>query len=123
MVTPIFKKGDKQLIKNYRPISLLLIRGEVFEKIIFNNLYNHLTRYNLITKHQSGFRPGDSTINQLIDLVNEIHHAFDNTTSLEVRAIFLDISKAFDKVWHDGLIFKMRHNGMSAVKTFSKLFE
>ena len=120
-VTPIFKKGDKQLIKNYRPISLLPICGKVFEKIIFNNLYNHLTRYNLITKNQSGFRPGDSTTNQLIDLVNEIRHAFDSTTSLEVRAIFLDISKAFDKVWHDGLIFKMRQNGISG--QLLKLFQ
>ena len=120
-VTPIFKKGDKQLIKHYRPISLLPICGKVFEKIIFNNLYNHLTRYNLITKNQSGFRPGDSTTNQLIDLVNEIHHAFDSTTSLEVRAIFLDISKAFDKVWHDGLIFKMRQNGISG--QLLKLFQ
>ena len=91
------------------------------KKIIFNNLYNHLTRYNLITKNQSGFRPGDSTTNQLIDLVNEIHHAFDSTTSLEVRAIFLDISKAFDKVWHDGLIFKMRQNGISG--QLLKLFQ
>ena len=90
-VTPIFKKGDKQLIKNYRPISLLPICGKMFEKIIFNHLYNHLTTHHLITKNQSGFRPGDSTTNQLIDLVNEIHHAFDNTKSLEVRAIFLDI--------------------------------
>ena len=120
-VTPIFKKGDKQLIKNNRPIFLLPICGKVFEKIIFNNLYNHLTRYNLITKKQSGFRPGDSTTNQLIDLVNEIHHAFDSTTSLEVRAIFLDISKAFDKVWHDGLIFKMRQNGISG--QLLKLFQ
>jgi len=112
-VTPVFKKGDKQLIKNYRPISLLPVCGKIFEKIIFNNLYNHLTTHNLITKNQSGFRPGDSTTNQLIDLVNEIHHAFDSTKSLEVRAIFLDISKAFDKVWHDGLIFKMRQNGVS----------
>ena len=114
-VTPIFKKGDKQLIKNYSPISLLPICGKVFEKIIFNNLYNHLTRYNLITKNQSGFRPGDSTTNQLIDLVNEIQHAFDSTTSLEVRAIFLDISKAF------GLIFKMRQNGISG--QLLKLFQ
>ena len=97
-VTPIFKKGDKQLIKNYRPISLLPICGKILEKIIFNNLYNHLTTQNLITKNQSGFRPGDSTTNQLIDLVNEIHQAFDSTKSLEVRAVFLDISKAFDKV-------------------------
>ena len=96
-VTPIFKKGDKQLIKNYSPISLLPICGKVFEKIIFNNLYNHLIRYNLITKNQSGFRPGDSTTNQLIDLVNEIHHAFDSTTSLEVRAIFVDILRPLIK--------------------------
>ena len=107
-VTPIFKKGDKQLTKNYRPISLLPIFGKMFEKIIFKNLYNHLITNQLISKNQSGFRPGDSTTNQLIDRVNEIHQAFDSTKSLEVRAIFLDISKAFDKVWHDGLIFKMR---------------
>ena len=104
-VTPIFKKGDKQLIQNYRPISLLPICGKIFEQIVFNNLYKHLTTHHLISKTQSGFRPGDSTTNQLIELVNDIRPAFDSTKSLEVRAIFLDISKAFDKVWHDGLIF------------------
>ena len=112
-VTPIFKKGDKQLIANYRPISLLPLYGKIFEKIIFNNLYKHLITHHLITKNQSGFRHSDSTTNQLIDLVDEIHQAFDSTKSLEVRAVFLDISKAFDKVWHDGLIFKMRQNGIS----------
>ena len=85
--------------------------GKCLKKIIFNHIYNHLTTHHLITKNQSGFRPGDSTTNQQIDFVNEIHHAFDNTKSLEVRAIFPDISKAFDKVWHDGLIFKMRQYG------------
>ena len=109
------------MIENYRPISLLPLCGKIFEKIIFNNLYKHLTTHHLITKNQSGFRPGDSTTNQLIDLVNEIHCAFDNTKSLEVRAIFLDISKAFDKVWHEGLIFKMRQNGVSGL--LLKLFQ
>ena len=112
-VTPIFKKGDKQLIANYRPISILPLCGKIFEKIIFNYLYKHLTTHHLIAKNQSGFRPGDSTTNQLIGLVDEIHQAFVSTKSLEVRAVFLDISKAFDKVWHDGLIFKMRQNGIS----------
>ena len=56
-VTPVHKKEDKQLVKNYRPISLLPIFAKVFEKIIFINLYNHLTRNNLITVNQSGFRP------------------------------------------------------------------
>ena len=120
-VTPIFKKGDKQLIQNYRPISLLPICGKIVETIVFNNLYKHLTTHHLISKNQFGFRPGDSTTNQLIDLVNDIHRAFDSTRSLEVRAIFLDISKAFDKVWHDGLIFKMRQNGVSG--RLLKLFQ
>ena len=97
-VTPIFKKGDKQSIKNYRPISLLPICGKMFEKIIFNNLYCPLNANNLITKNQSGIRPGDSTTNQLLYLVNEIHLAFEDPKSLELRAVFLDISKAFDSV-------------------------
>ena len=54
-VTPVFKKGDKQLIKNYRPISLLPVCGKIFEKTIFNNLYNHLTTHNLITKTNLDF--------------------------------------------------------------------
>ena len=112
-VTPIYKKGDKQLVTNYRPISLLPICGKPFEKIIFNNLYGCLNENNLLTKNQSGFRPGDSTTNQLLYLVNEIHEAFENSKSLEIRAVFLDISKAFDKVWHEGLIFKLKQNGIS----------
>ena len=112
-VTPIFKKGDKQLIKNYRPISLLPICGNILEKIIFNNPYAYLHGNHLITKNQSGFRLGDSTTNQLLYLLDEIHQAFDSTKSLEVRAVLLDISKAFDKVWHDGLIFKLEENGIS----------
>ena len=110
-MTPIFKKGDKQLIRNYRPISLLPICSKIFEKIISKNLYSYLNANNLLTKNQSGFRPGDSTTNQLLYLVKEIHQAFENLNSLEVRAVFLDISKAFDKVWHDGLMFKL--NGVS----------
>ena len=112
-VTPIFKKEDKQLIKNYRPISLLPICGKIFEKLIFNSLYAYLSSNSLITKNQSGFVPSDSCTNQLLFLINEIHEAFANPSSLEVRAIFLDISKAFDKVWHEGLIFKLRRNGVS----------
>ena len=112
-VTPIFEKGDKKSTKNYRPISLLPICGKMFEKIIFNNLYPYLNSNNLITNNQSGFRPGDSTPNQLLFLVDEIHQASEYRNLLEIRAVFLDISKAFDKVWLDGLIFKLEQNGIS----------
>ena len=104
-VTPIHKKGDKQLYNNYRPISLLPILAKVFEKIIFKHLYNHLMTNNLISKNQSGFRPGDSCTNQLLSLINDIHKAFDDKNCLEIRSVYLDMSKAFDKVWHDGLLF------------------
>ena len=74
-VTPIFIKDDKQLIKNYRPISHLPVSGKILEKMIFNNLYDYFTTNNFITKNQSGFRPDDSTTNQLIDFVDEIHQS------------------------------------------------
>ena len=109
-VTPVHKKNDKQIISNYRPISLLPILAKVFERIIFKNLYNYLTDNKLLTKNQSGFRPGDSCTNQLLSLVHEIHESFDR--NLEVRSIYLDMSKAFDKVWHEGLIFKLEQNGI-----------
>ena len=91
-VTPIHKKANKQIPTNYRPISLLPICGKILEKIIANQMYVYLISNNLITKNQSGFRPGDSTTNQLLGLINEIHKSFE--IRREVRAIFLDISKA-----------------------------
>ena len=86
-VTPVHKKNDKQIISNYRPISLLPVLAKVFERIIFKNLYNYLISNSLITKNQSGFRPGDSCTNQLLSLVHEIHTSFEK--SLEVRSVCL----------------------------------
>ena len=92
-----------------------------FLKNLFSILYSYLHTNNLITKNQSGFRPGYSTTNQLLYLIDEIHQAFDCTESFEVRAVFLDIFKAFDKVWHEGLVFKLAQNGISGSRL--KLFQ
>ena len=73
-------------------------------------MFDFFSKNNLLSPNQSGFRPGDSCINQLLSINHEILSALD--MGLEVRGIFLDISKAFDKVWHDGLIFKLRQNGI-----------
>ena len=96
---------------NYRPISLLCISGKIFEKIIFDQMYSFFNANNLITEHQSGFRPGDSTINQLASITHEIFASFEDYD--ETRALFLEILKAFDKTWHDGLIFKLKGFGIS----------
>ena len=111
-VTPIHKKDENKLVTNYRPISQLPLFGKIFEKLIVNNLYSYLKENGLISSKQSGFTKGDSTINQLLSIVEMIHASFDCHPTKEVRAIFLDISKAFDKVWHDGLLFKLRQNGV-----------
>ena len=97
-VVPIHKDSDKQTTKNYRPISLLPITGEVLDRLLYDRMFEFFTENNSISYNQSGFKPGDSCVNQLLSTSHEIYHTFyDN---LEMRAVFLDISKAFDKVWH-----------------------
>ena len=110
-IVPIHKQSDKQYIKNYRPISLLPSCGKIFERLIFNEMFIYFSANKLISKNQSGFQPGNSCINQLLSITYEIFTSLDN--GLEVRSVFLDISKAFDKVWHEGLIFKLKQNDIS----------
>ena len=112
-VIPIHKKNSKQDVKNYRPISLLPICGKILEKIIFDKLYNYVFSNNLINDRQSGFRKNDSTIKQLLSITHDIFSAFDQLPPKKVRAVFLDICKAFDKVWHSGLLFKLKRHGIT----------
>ena len=110
---PVHKKESKNSIKNYRPISLLPIFGKIYEKIIYNNMYKFFESNNLLSSFQSGFRAGDSCVCQLLSITHEIYSAFDCNPPLEVRGIFLDILKAFDRVWHGGLLFKLSELGIS----------
>ena len=111
-VVPIHKKEDKALIKSYRPISLLPIFGKIFERVIYNSLFNHFLSNKLFTPSQSGFLSGDSCIAQLLSIIHELQTAFDNNPTVDERGVFLDISKALDKAWHDGLIFKLKSYGV-----------
>ena len=108
---PIHKKGDKQTLKNYRSVSLLPICSKIFERLIYNEMFGFFPYKGLISANKSGFKPGGSCINQLLSITHNIYKSFDD--SYEVRGVFLDISKAFDKVWHDGLVFKLQENGIS----------
>ena len=101
-----------QIQKNYRPVSFLPICGKIFERLIFSKMFrSFLDNFFLISTNQFGFKPGDCLINQLLSITHGVHESFDD--ELEVRSIFLDISKAFYKVWHQGVIFKLKQNGIS----------
>lgn len=105
-IIPIFKKGEANLCSNYRPISLLSCVSKIMERAVFKHLYTYLK--NFIVCEQSGFLPQHSTTTQLIEIYDDIVGALDNRQ--EIHMTFFDISKAFDRVWHDGLIFKLQHS-------------
>ena len=112
IICPIHKKGVKQIINNYGPVSLLPICGKIFQRIIFNYLFEYLEKFKLLSAHESGFQAIDSCVDQLLSIVHNIYTVFDAYPILESRGIFLDISKTFDKVWPEELIFKLKLIGI-----------
>jgi hypothetical protein len=110
-VLPIFKKAEAFLASNYRPVSLLSVLAKVFEKIVFKYLFNYFRDHFLITIWQSGFLPGSSTVTQLTEIYDQFCRAV--CQGKEIRVVFLDISKAFDRVWHRGLLYKLKSCGIT----------
>ena len=92
------------MLENYRPAPLLPICGKTLERLIFNEMFGFLIENNLISSNQSGFKPGDSCINQLLSITHKIYKSFDD--KFEVRGVSLDTSKVIDKVCHKVLSSK-----------------
>ena len=86
------------------------ICGKIFERIIFNPIFEYLEKNNLCPNQSF-----DSCDNQLLSIVHDIYANFDQHPTLEVRANFLEISKALDKVWHEGLLFKRERVEISGI--------
>ena len=107
-IVSIHEKGDKWILKKVPPVLLLTIFGKILEKLILMKCSHFLLK---ISSGQSGFKSGDSCIKQLLSITHEIYSFFDE--GLEVRSIFVDISKAFDKVWQHEIIFELTQNGIS----------
>ena len=86
---PVHKKENKMLVKNYHPISLLLIFGKIFERVIYNSLFNYFISNRLFTPSQSGFLPGDLCVVQLLSIIHKIRAALDENPTVDVRGVFL----------------------------------
>ena len=110
-VVPVFKNvGERSTAKNYRPVSLLAVVSKVFEKLVNNTIVDHLEKFGLFSDFQYGFRSSRSTADLLTVVSDRIAWAFN--TSGATQAVALDISKAFDKVWHAGLLHKLKSYGI-----------
>ena len=110
-VTAIYKKsGSKSCKTSYRPISLLPSLSKVFESVIHDRLLKHCRENNIISEKQAAYLKGDSTVSQLLYIVHNIRQ---NWTNKKIsHGLFLDVSAAFDKVWHNGLIGKLNQIGV-----------
>ena len=105
---PIAQKSDKRRVSNYMPISLLSCISKVLERAVFHNLYTYLQP--LLSHKQSGFLLKHSTVTQLLDICQTVAGALDNHK--EILFLFFYISKAFDRVWHKGMLHKLQQYGI-----------
>ena len=111
-VVPAFKNvGERSTAKNYCPVSLLSVVSKVFEKLVNNRIVDNLEKCGLFSDFQYGFRSSRSTADLLTVVSDRIARAFNRSGA--TRAVALDISKAFDRVWHAGLLHKLKSYGIS----------
>jgi len=110
IITPIFKKGNRNKADNYWPVSLTSIIGKTFEAIIRDAPVRHLEDNHLITDSQHGFRKGRSCLTNLLEFLDKVTGCIYIGENVDI--VFLDFAKAFDKVPHKRVIMKMRSYGI-----------
>lgn len=109
-VAPVHKAGDRLLPKNYRPVSVTSSCGKLLEHIVVSFIQEFFIKNNILSPHQHDFRKGLSTTTQLISTVHEISSVLDQSGQIDI--LFLDLSKAFDRVPHGKLLYKLECIGL-----------
>ncbi|KAF2352229.1 Reverse transcriptase domain [Trinorchestia longiramus] len=109
-VTPIFKKGNKQIPNYYRPISLTSVISKTIERLLKVRITKHLNDQNLINDTQHGFREKRSSLTNLLDFFGEVNRTYDSTKAVDL--VYLDFQKVFDKVPHERLMAKVEAHGI-----------
>ncbi|KAJ0175082.1 hypothetical protein K1T71_009223 [Dendrolimus kikuchii] len=110
IVKPLHKRGDRMQMENYRPITIIPILSEIFEKAMLRRLMNFADKFNIFTPNQHGFRKGSSTTLAIFKLIKTSIEALSNTE--HIASLYLDMSKAFDLVHHDKLLTKLYKYGI-----------
>ena len=109
-VSCVFKKGDKHLASNYRPVSLTSVCCKLLEHIVCRHLMSHLESNNILTHLNHGFRAGFSCETQLLTTMDDLFKSYDQGKQVDVA--ILDFSKAFDTVPHKKLLYKLKNYGI-----------
>ena len=112
-IVPIYKKGDRSVITNYRPISLLSVFHKILEKLMCSRLNSFLKVNRILYDYQFGFRSNHSTVLALIEVIDNIYYHLDNKDY--IVGIYLDLQKAFDTVNHEILLCKLYNYGIRGV--------